>query len=95
MKIEWTTKAASDVARLRDFLHLVDPDAPHRVFRPVQATVNRLRTFPRLGERVDGFGSREVRRLIIGNYELRYELREDMIIILRVWHVRENRGNLN
>lgn len=95
MTIEWTTKAISDVARLRAFLRLVDPSAPQRVLRPIQAAIVRLRTFPHLGERIDGYGDREVRRMIVGNYEVRYEVRDETVVILRLWHTRGNRGNLN
>jgi plasmid stabilization system protein ParE len=34
---------------------------------------------------------REVRRIIVGNYEMRYELVESTVFILRVWHTREER----
>jgi hypothetical protein len=29
--------------------------------------------------------------LIVGQYELRYEIVDDMIYILRLWHTREDR----
>lgn len=35
---------------------------------------------------------REVRRIIVGNYELRYEIADATIFILRLWHCRENRS---
>lgn len=47
--------------------------------------------FPRLGERLDAYHPREVRRIIVGNYEMRYELARETISILRIWHSRENR----
>ena len=38
-----------------------------------------------------GFAPLEIRRLIIGNYELRYELLFDVVRILRIYHTREDR----
>jgi hypothetical protein len=29
--------------------------------------------------------------LVVGQYELRYEIAEDTIFILRLWHTREDR----
>jgi hypothetical protein len=37
------------------------------------------------------FAPREVRRLIVGDYELRYEILEDAIVLVRLWHTREDR----
>ena len=40
---------------------------------------------------VSGVEPREVRRLIVGNYEMRYEQTEGGAVILRLWHTREDR----
>lgn len=91
MRVRWTPKATSDVARLRDFLRAVDPGASRRTFLAIKAGISRLEEFPRLGERVGGSEARELRRLVIGNYELHYEVAADTILILRLWHVRQDR----
>lgn len=57
----------------------------------ILAGVRRLAAHPRLGTRLTEFDPREVRRLVIGDYEVRYELRDDKLLILRVWHAREDR----
>jgi uncharacterized protein (TIGR02996 family) len=44
-----------------------------------------------LGARLNEFDPREVRRLLVGNYELRYELTEEDLFVLRIWHLREAR----
>lgn len=46
---------------------------------------------PRLGERLNEFEPEEVRRLVIGQYEMRYLLTDTHIVILRIWHTREER----
>lgn len=53
---------------------------------------DRLRTFPRPGERLDAYAPRAVRRIIVGNYEVRYEIANADIFILRLWHSRESRS---
>jgi plasmid stabilization system protein ParE len=50
-----------------------------------------LLAHPRLGERLEGFEQQEVRRLLVGSYEMRYEIRDGEIYILRLWHTREKR----
>jgi len=48
-----------------------------------------LRDNTRIGPRLQEFTPREVRRLFVGDYELRYEIQR--VIVLRVWHTREDR----
>lgn len=51
----------------------------------------RLTELPRIGERRGRYPRREVRRIFIGDYELRYELTTSTVIVLRLWHTREDR----
>ena len=44
-----------------------------------------------MGRRLRRYADREVRSLIVGDYEIRYELRPDEIIVVRIWHGREDR----
>nr|WP_310633606.1 type II toxin-antitoxin system RelE/ParE family toxin [Paraburkholderia sp.] len=32
-----------------------------------------------------------MRRLLVGHYEMRYEIQQSTIYILRLWHTREDR----
>ena len=76
---------------LHRFLLPVAPDAAGRAIQQLVAAPDRLIAFPRLGTRVDGYAPRDVRRLAVGTYELRYEIAGDQIYVLRIWHVRELR----
>lgn len=91
MELRWTGKALSDLTRLYDFLAAVNRPAAVRTLRALTAAPLRLRGHPRLGEQLDEFAPREVRRLIVGQYELRYEVRDSTVFILRLWHSREDR----
>ena len=91
MGLEWTSKALSDLVRLHDFLASVNPAAAARTVQALAAAPDTLLAHPRLGERVEGFDPREVRRLIVGKYEMRYEIRDGAVYILRLWHMRETR----
>lgn len=91
MELKWTSKALSDLARLYDFLASVNPPAAAQAVRSLTKAPTMLLTQPRLGEQLFEFEPREVRRLLVGRYELRYEIQESTIYVLRLWHTREDR----
>ena len=91
MALRWTTNAQADLARLYEFLEPVNPPAAARAVRGLLAAVRRIPVRPRLGARLAGFGDREVRRIIAGNYEIRFELIAHDVYVLRIFHTREDR----
>ncbi len=91
MKVQWTGKASSDLVRLYEHLRPVAPAAAARVVEQLAHAPDRLAEYPRLGEKLEAYALREVRRIIVGNYEMRYEIAAGAIIILRLWHGRESR----
>lgn len=91
MALRWTSKAHSDLVRLHGFLLPVNPPAAARVVRQLVAGVKRIPAHPRLGLRLPEFDPREVRRVLVGDYEVRYELTQTDVLILRIFHTREDR----
>jgi len=91
VRIRWTEKASTDLVRLHDFLAPVAPEAAARIAQKLVRAPDRLLRYPRIGERLEAYEPREVRRIIVGPYEMRYEIAADAILILRLWHSRENR----
>lgn len=91
MKLQWTSKALSDLVRLHEFLAPVNRSAAAQTVRSLTSAPLRLLENPRIGEKLDEFARREVRRLLVGHYEIRYEIYESTIYILRLWHTREER----
>jgi plasmid stabilization system protein ParE len=91
MKIQWTGKALSDLVRLYEFLAPLNPATAARAVESLAEAPQRISVHPRLGERLGEFEPREVRRLLVGDYEMRYEIREETIYIVRLWHTRERR----
>jgi plasmid stabilization system protein ParE len=90
MDLKWTGKALSDLSRLYDFLAPVNRPAAARVVRSLTAAPTRLIEHPRIGEKLEEFEPREVRRILVGQYEMRYEIQQSTIYVLRLWHTREN-----
>jgi len=91
MLVKWTSKSLEDLVRLHAFLQPVNAKAATVVVSKLTTGAKRLEQHPRLGSPLPEFAPRDVRRLIIGDYEIRYELIEDVVFILRLWHVREYR----
>ncbi|TJZ76251.1 type II toxin-antitoxin system RelE/ParE family toxin [Chitiniphilus eburneus] len=91
MDLKWTSKALADLSRLYDFLAPVNKPAAVRAVQTLTSAPTTLLANPRIGERLDEFESREVRRILVGHYEMRYEIQDGTIFILRLWHTREDR----
>ena len=91
MELKWTSKALSDLVRLNDFLIPVNPAAAVRVVQTLTKAPTLLLANPRIGEQLFQFEDREVRRMLVGQYEIRYEIRGATIYVLRLWHTREER----
>ena len=91
MRVRWTAAARSDLVRLYEFLAPASRPAAARAVQALRAAPARLLDHPRLGPRLNEFAPRRVHRLFVGDYELRYEIAASTIIVLRLWHVREDR----
>ena len=91
MALRWTTSARADLVRLHEFLEPVNPRTAALAVRHIVAGARRIPARPRLGQRLRQFAGREARRLLIGDYEIRYELAGPDVFLLRIFHTREDR----
>ena len=91
MELRWTSGAVGDLARLHQFLSIVNKDAAARAVQSLTSAPGKLLMNPRLGEKLETFLPREVRRIFVGPYELRYEIDRSTIFVLRLWHTKEHR----
>lgn len=72
------------MANLHEHLRAVAPDAVARVVQRRARALVRLRDYPRLGEKLGVFEPREVRRIIVGHYEMHYGILAGALFILRL-----------
>jgi len=91
MELKWTSKALSDLTRLYEFLAPINKLAAARTVQSLTSAPTSLLVNPRIGERLEEFEPREVRRILVGHYEMRYEIQASTIYMLRLWHTREDR----
>jgi plasmid stabilization system protein ParE len=90
-QVKWSGKALDDIERLYDFLAKVNKSAAAQTVLSLVAAAARLIENPRIGESLDEFAPLEVRRILVGRYEVRYQVESDNIYVLRLWHTREDR----
>ena len=91
MGLKWTSKALSDSARLYEFLALVNKPAAAKTVQALAQAPTILLTNPRIDEQLFQFEPREVRRILVGEYEVRYEIQDSIVYVLRLWPTREDR----
>jgi plasmid stabilization system protein ParE len=91
MALKWTSKAYADLVRLHEFLGPVDPRAANRIVRQLVAGAKQIPAHPHLGLYLPAFNPREVRKFLVGDYEIRYEVTNIDVVILRIFHTREDR----
>ncbi len=92
MIVRWTNRASRDVGRLSGFLAPVAPVSAAKVAQALTVAPNRLIDFPRVGQPAEGYTDKEVRKLTVGQYIMHYEIMGEEVIILRIWHGREDRS---
>jgi toxin ParE1/3/4 len=89
MQLRFTRSAIRDLTRLRDFIARHDPEAAARVSTRLRRVIRLLGDQPALGQAVDGLP--DVRDLVAGDYVVRYTVHDECVVVLRVWHGREDR----
>ena len=91
MRLVWTDSALSDLVRLHAFLAAANLAAASRVVRNLQTAAQHLPQHPSIGTQLSRYLPRDVRRVIVGPYEMRYEISDNTLYLLRLWHTRERR----
>ena len=91
MEVKWTSSAQRDLIRLYEFVAAVNPRAAKKAIKQLVDEAKLLQSHPLLGVELDAYAPRNVRRLVIGDYEVRYEATETVLYVLRLWHTKEDR----
>jgi plasmid stabilization system protein ParE len=89
--VAWSAAAQADLGRLHAFLARYELSLADVTLDGLIQAPDALVDFPRLGSRLNDFNPREIREFRVKDYVLRYELSTTDILIVRVFHGRENR----
>lgn len=92
--LRWVPEAILDLARLREFIHVHSPAAASRAAKRILQAAQKLQTMPFVGSSVPDIEP-PLRDLFVhfgqSGYWLRYMVTDDEIIIIKIWHGREQR----
>ncbi|OGA01385.1 MAG: hypothetical protein A2Z64_09875 [Betaproteobacteria bacterium RIFCSPLOWO2_02_67_12] len=95
MKLVFSREARDDFVRLRTFIAEHDAAAAERIARALVQGIGRLTRHPRLGKRVaiapEEFAPDEIRDWLVSAYVVRYLVLGDRVVVLRIWHEKEDR----
>ena len=92
-KVVWLPEALQDVVRLYEFLIEKSPEAAAKAAERIGHGARQLEHYPELGQPMeDGVRRQVFLHLGAGTYVIRYRFdREGNVVIVRVWHSREQR----
>jgi len=86
-KLKFTHRAAHDLKRLRAFIAKHNPQAARRISQKLKESILLLLKNPQLGKEPDDPAN--VRDYVTGSYFVRYTVKKETVIILRIWHGKE------
>ena len=91
-KIELARRAVADLRRLRTWLAEKDLESAQRAAEAIAERIQRLRSFPKLGPKSADLETRELQvRFGRYGYVVRYVVRDDTVVVTRIFHGREDR----
>jgi toxin ParE1/3/4 len=89
VKLSFTRRALGDLQRLRAFIAKDNPHAAQRVSAELRRSIAGLVDQPRIAPVLEYPPG--VRRWVAGRYVVHYLIEDDTLVVLRIWHGREQR----
>ena len=95
MNLNFSPETVGDLIRLREFIEEKNPIAAQRIANELLIGIEKLKVFPEIGLTVERAPQPElIRDLYIDKYTIRYLIGENEIVVLRMWHGKENEKDL-
>ena len=91
MEIYWTLKAQDDLERIYRFALQYSRQYADDVLDRLITGCAGLTAHPAIGVQQTRYEPREVRKVLFDDYEVHYELRDNDIYIVDLWHTKEER----
>lgn len=89
IRLVWTARAARQLDGVGEYVAKDNPKAATRLLKSIRQSANMLKQNPFMGRRTE---FDDVRELVVHpNYLLSYRVSSDVVEILQVWHVAQNR----
>ncbi len=87
--LKLTNSANEDLKRLRKFIADKNPLAAMRVSKRLRKAIQSLLKQPLIGAKFEEYPN--IREIYVDDYIIRYLISETQLIILRIWHGKEDR----
>ena len=95
MNLRSSPEAVEDLIRLRNFIEEKNPTAAQQIANDLLLGLEKLKVFPEIGLKVErAFDPNRIRDLFIGSYTVRYLVGDGEVVVLRIWHGKENEKDL-
>ena len=92
MKLALSEIATHDFKRLKKFISIKNPIAANRMAMKLAKGIRGLLEYPEIGKKVKIAVHPEITRdLYILDYQIRYTYNDNTLLVLRIWHQKENR----
>ena len=92
MKLEISEIATLDLKRLKTFISIKSPIAANRMAMKLAKGIRSLLKYPEIGKEVKKASNPEITRdVFILDYHIRYSYTKTLLVVLRIWHQREDR----
>jgi len=85
-EIVWSSEAETNLLAIHAYIADDNPAVADRIIRDLVEATQRLREFPASGRFVEELREQGVREIIVAPYHIAYDLRGDVVEILKVWH---------
>ena len=89
-EIVWSEEALSDLEAIGEYFERTSPQYASAVVRRLYSSVEQLAKYPKLGRTVPEVEHELLRELIVEDYRVVYQLREERIEIVTVLHSRQD-----
>lgn len=87
LSLRFTWRAIDDLTRLKAFIAKDNPDAAKRISKALRQSIDHLTDHPYIGYLLDD--ASDVREWVAGKHVVHYLVGGQAIVILRIWHGRE------
>lgn len=85
-QVRWTSQAVEDIGSIAEFISQDSTHYASLFVSDILAAAERLERFPKIGRVVPEFNDSSIREIILGDYRIVYRLKNDVAVILTVFH---------
>lgn len=89
VEIEWHPRALDDLQKIYYFISRDSVYYAKVIIQNIRNKVKNLSSFPKMGRKVPEYNKDNIRELILQYYRVIYHLRADSILIIGIFHSRQ------